>query len=49
MYVSVAMFGAIMSLDGAADKEPFLPVSGDRYLLTGHDCLDQPERNDFEV
>lgn len=38
-----------MDFDLVGNKELYLPVSGDRYLLIGIDFPEQNEQNEFEV
>lgn len=40
---------AIMNLEITPNNELELPVTGDRYLLTGCDCMDWTWPNDYKV
>lgn len=38
-----------LHLAEAGGEKHYLPVTGDRYLLTGRTCPDQARHNNFEV
>lgn len=47
--VRVEIIGTELALHNARNEELYLPVTGARYLLTGHHCQDQTSHNDSEI
>lgn len=45
----IGMMGAMRASNRAGDEELYLPVAAVLNVLTGCDCANQTEQNDFEV